>query len=190
MSKPSKTMPEQKDSAVMPEPVILTTEDKALYEHVNSQEVDPPRIKIEDIVERVSGIEMEVKPFIHKGAEYSYAWLDKADLNGPTAPGEKWMIVNRSNHSHVPSRFFHQGCIQYKNQNVLAFCYREYVEMEQKVIVDAYNAKTEKITRTEDQAVSGEIRRIDPGAAGNIVDGGLVDNFVDQAKYPPEKDDF
>ncbi len=141
---------------------------------------EPP--KISDVKELFARIEMEIPQGVARGPEYDYAWLDVNELS--SLNGGKWEIVNRNNHSHASDRVFDaSGGILYRGQNILAFCYREVREAEQKAIVDAYNAKTEKITKTNEQAVEGTAQRIDPGAAGKVV------NEVD-ADLNPSADDF
>lgn len=141
---------------------------------------EPPRIgSVKDLYTR---IEMEVPKCVSRGPEYVYAWLAVADISSMN--GTKWEIVTRSNHSHVEDRVFDMsGAILYKGQNYLAFCHREDQEAEQRAIEDNFNAKTERQIKTEEQAVEGDIHRIDPGSAGKVVNEVMADTS-------PMDDDF
>lgn len=155
--------------------------------YVSSAKKEPPRVT--DVKDLFTKIEMAVPLEVKRGPEYCYAWLSIDDLDGPLSG--KWELVNRNNHSHVPSRLFDaSGGILYKGQNILAFCYRESRELEEAEIVKHYNDKTAKIEKIEEQAVEGSVKRINPDSAPAVFNAGLIDDITAPMGYQPDKNDF
>lgn len=173
----------KKDTTSLPEPDYskLTPAQQRIAGFVQTAKKDAPKVEhVEDLYTR---IEMEVPKQVIKGSEYAYAWLAVDGLDEALHSGSKWEIVTRSNHSHVPERYFGlDGAITYKGQNILAFCYRAVREAEDAAIVKAYNEKTERITETKEQVPEGEAARVDPGSTGKAVQAAIVD--------PAEEYDF
>ena len=179
------SLPEQ-PSIAMDQSKLTPTQQKVVG-YLSGAKQDPPRIT--DVRDLFVKIEMEVPAIVRRGPEFDYAWLAVDDLDGPLSG--KWELVNRSNHSHVPSRMFDaSGGILYKGQNILAFCYREARELEQAAIVKHYNDKTAKIEKIQETAVEGQVTRVDPDKAGTVFNAGLIDDITEQMGYQPDKNDF
>ncbi len=163
----SKDMPAP-EQEFTPDMAKLTPEQQRIAGYVSTAKKDPPKLKIENIEEMFTRVEMEVPKDVIRGPEYSYAWLAVDGLSSSVYTGSKWEIVTRSNHSHAPDRYFGQdGAITYKGQNILAFCYREIQDAEEAAIVKDYNQKTEKATETKEVVEEGA-SRVDPGATGKV----------------------
>jgi len=155
--------------------------------YVSSARKEPP--KITDVNELYRKIEMAIPEGVSRGNEYAYAWLSIDDLY--SINGSKWEIVNRNNHSHAPDRVFDaSGGILYKGQNILAFCYREAMELEHASIVKHYNDKTNRITSKRERAVEGSVSMIDEKSAGPIFNAGEIDTIAESIGYQREKNDF
>jgi len=136
-------MPEATDMAK------LTPTQQLVSSYVSTAKADPPKIDVEN--ERSSRVDMAVPKEVIKGPEYEYAWLSTQDIDKDLYSGSKWEIVTRNNHSHAPDRYFGaDGAVTYRGQNILAFCYRDAYEAEQRDILRRFNQKVdEKIEPTD-----------------------------------------
>lgn len=162
----------------------LTPEQQRIAGFVSTAKKDAPRV--DAVVDLFSRVEMEIPKEVIKGSEYAYAWLAVDNLNVSLASGSKWELVTRSNHSHVPDRFFGMdGGITYKGQNILAFCYRDIQEAEEQAIVKAYNEKTERFTQKTDRVKEGEVAMV-----GDEVAAGINRDIQESVIDPAEKTDF
>jgi len=159
----------------------LTPAQQRIAGFVDTAKDDAPKVEhVDDLYQRT---EMEVPKEVIKGSEYAYAWLAVDGLDQMLHAGSKWELVTRTNHSHVPERFFGlDGAITYKGQNILAFCYRAARDSEEADVVKAYNAKTDRITETQEQVPDGKAARVDPGSTGKAVQAAVVN--------PDEEYDF
>lgn len=148
------------------QPKVLTQKQQAIKQFVDSAKKEPPRI--EDVKDLSIRIEMEIPKGVARGPEYEYAWLSIADMDKDLYSGSKWEIVTRTNHSHVPERTFGlDGAITYRGQNILAFCYRDTYDAEQKAIVDAFNSKTDSTLKKNEEATE-EVATVDSTNLGRV----------------------
>jgi len=127
---------------------VLTPTQQIIHSYVTTAKKEPPRVEITN--ELNLKIEMEVPKDLKRGPEYVYAWLSIQDIDKDLYSGSKWELVTRNNHSHAPDRHFHDGAVMYRSQNILAFCYRDVYEAEQRDILRRFNQKVdEKIEPTD-----------------------------------------
>jgi hypothetical protein len=133
----------------MPSMAKLTPTQQLVSAYVTTAKKEPPRVEITS--ELNLKIEMDVPRDLKRGPEYEYAWLSIQDIDKDLYSGSKWEIVTRNNHSHAPDRYFGaDGAVTYRGQNILAFCYRDAYEAEQRDILRRFNQKVdEKIEPTD-----------------------------------------
>ena len=127
-----------------PIPANLTQAQQKVAGFVRAAEKDAPGASdITEIIENDARIAMAVPQGVRR-QEFDYAWLSIEDIERDLfSHGGKWVLVTRSNHSHVPDSFFGMdGAITYRGQNILGFCKREVTEAIEKRISDSFNQKS------------------------------------------------
>jgi hypothetical protein len=121
---------------------MLTEEQQRIKALVESA-TTAPHIDVNDI----SPYQPEM--IIPKGVkrpENSYRYIGKQNLHRAIhrLGGGIWEIVNRHNHSHVPSDVFSEtGCIEYRGELILCYAARETSELLEKKVLDEHNRKVD-----------------------------------------------
>lgn len=136
--------------------VILSAEQQRISALVESSKADFSDVKITDYIRR---IEMEI-PKVVKKSEYAYRWiwvgnLDKELIN----MGGIFEIVNRTNHSNVPSKLFGiTGAITYKGENILCFTKRDLAKGIATHEIGEFNKKTDRAVDSMQDYGGGKIQ--------------------------------
>lgn len=119
-------MKTEKTSA-MPEPMTLSDRDRELRHFTETATQEPSRVTLRDLAPaQLMAIPEEItRP------ELAYKWAARDLLAQELSENKKmWQIVTRSNHSHVPGRYFDlaTGAILYNGLNVLVYTWKENTE--------------------------------------------------------------
>ena len=128
----------------MEKPVAMTERQIKINNFVNadSNSAIPTLSDVTDVIESDTRIEMSIPKGVAR-PEFSYMWLPIDAMEKYLySQGGLYVLVTRSNHSHVPDHMFGlDGGITYHGQNILGFCRREITDTIQDRVIQSYNRK-------------------------------------------------
>lgn len=128
--------PQQAESEVSSEVPVVLTEQQAAVKALAGQGGDIPAAPtVEELRELSARMEMSI-PKKFTRPEFMYHYKDMTGVAAElVASGGIWQVVTRTNHSHIPSAWFHpgMGAVVYRDC-VLCFARREWREHHQSEI--------------------------------------------------------
>lgn len=157
--------------AAMPSAPMTQTQTK-VSGFIRAAEMEAPGpTDITDIIEHDFKEAMAVPPGVAR-PEFDYCWLSIDDMEKDLySQGGKWVLVTRSNHSHVPDSFFGMdGGLTYRGQNILGYCRKEVTQALEKRTADSFNRKTQQARNKMSKHGHGiTVEETDMNKAGGVV---------------------